>query len=43
MKDEECYVAKLNGEILRQNCTIIRKDYSFARRYEKCLIQIGKF
>lgn len=42
MNDEECYVAKLNG-ILKHNCDIIRKDYSFARKYDKCLIKVGKF
>lgn len=42
MKDEECYVAKLNGA-LKQNCDIFRKGYSFAKKYDKCLIEIGKF
>lgn len=42
MNDDECYVAKFNG-VLKQNCYIVRKDYSFARKYDKCLQKIGEF
>lgn len=42
MNSEECDIIKLNA-LLRKNCDIIRKDYSYARIYEKCLIEIGKF
>lgn len=42
MNDEECYVVKLSV-VLKENCDITRKDYSFARKYDKCLLEIGKF
>lgn len=35
-------MAKLN-DVLRQNKNIIRKDYSLAKKYQKCLTEIGKF
>lgn len=42
MNNEECDIMKLNG-LIRKNCDIIRKDCSYVRTYEKCLIEIGKF